>query len=113
MADDHKNYRDPKVTETRTTASGTNWVWIAVAAVVLVLLLGWVFGWFGTNRVATVPQDGVGTTIDGGGVPATGTGTGAQTGTSTAPGAPADGTAPATEAPADGTGTAPGTAPQD
>jgi hypothetical protein len=60
MAQDPKNYRDPKVTETRQRSSGTSWVWIAAAVVVLLLLLAWVFGWFGTNRVATVPQEGVG-----------------------------------------------------
>jgi hypothetical protein len=65
MDQDPKNYRDPKVTTdtthrattTRRTGSSTSWLWIAVAVVVGLLLLAWLFGWTGTDRVATVPVD--------------------------------------------------------
>jgi ElaB/YqjD/DUF883 family membrane-anchored ribosome-binding protein len=40
---------------TTTSRSSTSWVWIAVAAIVGLLLLAWLFGWLGTERVATVP----------------------------------------------------------
>jgi hypothetical protein len=62
MDQDPKNYRDPKVTTdttrrttTTTRSSSMSWLWIAVAVVVGLLLLAWLFGWLGSDRVATVP----------------------------------------------------------
>jgi hypothetical protein len=59
MAQDPKNYRDPKVTtDTRSTGGGPmRWLWIVLGAIVLLLILAWLFGWMGTTRVATVPVD--------------------------------------------------------
>lgn len=54
MAQDPKNYRDPKVTtESRSSSSSMQWVWIAAAVIVVLLLLAWAFGWMGTPRTGT------------------------------------------------------------
>ena len=41
-------YRDPKVTTTEGKKKNdmTKWIGIAVAVIVLLLLLGWILGWF-------------------------------------------------------------------
>lgn len=62
MAQDPKNYRDPKVTtdtqgSRRAGRSSMSWLWIVLGVIVLLLVLAWLFGWMGTNRVATVPVD--------------------------------------------------------
>ena len=59
MADDPKDFRDPKVTTTGTTtthgSSGIGkWIAIAVGVLLLLLLLGWLFGLFDDDaEVAT------------------------------------------------------------
>ena len=48
MAENPKDYRDPKVTNTTgRSRSATTWIWIAVAVIVVLLILAWIFGWFG------------------------------------------------------------------
>ena len=50
MAQDPKNYRDPKVTtQPRSGGDAMRWVWIAAAIIIVLLLLAWVFGWFGRD----------------------------------------------------------------
>ncbi len=62
MAQDPKNYRDPKVT-TDTHGAGTasggpmRWLWIVLGAIVLLAILAWLFGWMGNSNVATAPVD--------------------------------------------------------
>ena len=46
MADGPRDYRDPKVT-TSESGSSMKWLWYIVGAIVLLLLLAWLFGWFG------------------------------------------------------------------
>jgi hypothetical protein len=55
MAQDPKNYRDPKVTtDTRSTGGGPmRWLWIVLGVIVLLVVLAWLFGWMGNDRVAT------------------------------------------------------------
>lgn len=61
MADGPKDFRDPKVTSTSHESGGGigKWIAIAVAAILLLLLLGWLLGWFGNEDVdaAVVPAD--------------------------------------------------------
>ena len=45
MAQDPKNYRDPKVTEPRQSSSSMSWVWIVAAVIVVLLLLAWMITW--------------------------------------------------------------------
>lgn len=114
MAQDPKNYRDPKVTtEPRAGNDTMRWVWIAAAIIVVLLFLAWIFGWFGRDAAVTTtttPPEATQPAAEGTG--RTG-GTGAAPSTapvdqgSTAPApAPTDGTAP-TPAPTDGTTPAP------
>ena len=56
MAQDPKNYRDPKVTTgSRSGGDAMRWVWIAAAVIVVLLLLAWIFGWFGRDAAVTTP----------------------------------------------------------
>ena len=46
------DYRDPKVTEGgKKKDSMGKWIGITAAVIVLLLLLGWLFGWFGGDEV--------------------------------------------------------------
>jgi hypothetical protein len=105
MAQDPKNYRDPKVTtEPRSSNDAMRWVWIAAAIIVVLLFLAWIFGWFGrgtTVTTTTAPPEATQPAPQSA-MPPEGTTVGPTTG----PGAPADGTAPAGDA-----GTAPATGP--
>ena len=51
MAENPKDYRDPKVTNSGSSRSATTWIWIAVAVIVVLLILAWIFGWFGGEEV--------------------------------------------------------------
>lgn len=50
------DYRDPKVSKTggKKKDSMGKWIGIALAVIVLLLLLGWLLGWFGGDDVAAV-----------------------------------------------------------
>jgi hypothetical protein len=60
MAEDPKDFRNPKVTSGGTSDSGGigKWIAIAVAALLALLLLAWLFGLFGNDDVdaAVVPE---------------------------------------------------------
>lgn len=55
MADGPKDYRDPKVTSTGSSGakSSMNWLWWVLGAIVLLLILAWLLGWFGTGTTTT------------------------------------------------------------
>jgi hypothetical protein len=61
MADNPKDFRDPKVTSSNTTDSSGGigkWIAIAVGVVLLLLLLAWLLGLFADDEVdATVPLE--------------------------------------------------------
>ncbi len=48
MANGPSDYRDPKVTTTESRSS-MGWLWWLLGAIVLLLLLGWLLGWFGSE----------------------------------------------------------------
>ena len=48
MAKDPGDYRDPKVTTTGRSSS-MKWLWYVLGAVVVLLLLAWLLGWFGSE----------------------------------------------------------------
>ena len=56
MADGPNDFRDPKVTrDTTDTGSGIGkWIAIAIGAILLLLLLGWLLGWFAGDDVDAV-----------------------------------------------------------
>lgn len=54
MAKDPNDFRDPKVTSSTGNGGGAGrWIGIALAALVVVLLLAWFLGFFGTDDVET------------------------------------------------------------
>ena len=50
------DYRDPKVTTTGSKRDNKKWIGIAVAAVVVLLLIAWWVGAFGTAEVEPVVE---------------------------------------------------------
>ena len=55
MADSPNDYRDPKVTTTKTDSGGIGkWIAIALAVLLALALLGWLLGWFGDDDVDAV-----------------------------------------------------------
>ena len=61
MADGPNDFRDPKVTTDRKDTGGGigKWIAIAVGVILLLLLLGWLLGWFADDEVdaAVVPAE--------------------------------------------------------
>lgn len=58
MANGPKDYRDPKVTAGGPRRGGSmNWLILAAGIVLLLLILGWLLGWFGTDTIGVVPVD--------------------------------------------------------
>lgn len=53
MANGPQDYRDPKVTTTERRSSMA-WLWWVLGAIVLLLLLGWLLGWFGADDTDAV-----------------------------------------------------------
>ena len=66
MADGPKDFRDPKVTSGDSASSGGmgKWIGVVVAAIVLLLLLGWLLGFFAGDDVdAVVVPEGDGAVV--------------------------------------------------
>lgn len=56
MANGPQDYRDPKVTTTERRSS-MGWLWWVLGAILLLLLLGWLLGWFAADEeTATVTE---------------------------------------------------------
>ncbi len=53
MAQPPNDFREPKVTDTKTDGGMGKWIGIAVAAILALLLLAWLFGAFGDDDVET------------------------------------------------------------
>lgn len=51
MANGPKDYRNPKTTTTGSGGGTSKWLWYILGAIVLILLLAWLFGWFGGNEM--------------------------------------------------------------
>ena len=56
MAQDPKNYRDPKVTRSTRDTGAMRWVWIGLAIILVLALLAWFFGRNDRDAVATRPD---------------------------------------------------------
>ncbi|SFO88239.1 hypothetical protein [Tranquillimonas alkanivorans] len=56
MAQDPKNYRDPKVTETHEKKGSMTWLWITIAVIVVLAALAWIFGWFDGDEPVEAAQ---------------------------------------------------------
>ncbi len=56
MASGPKDYRNPKTTTTDAD-SKSKWLWYILGAILLLLILAWLFGWFGgDDRVVTTTE---------------------------------------------------------
>ena len=63
MANGPNDFRDPKVTRnTESSANGVigRWIGILAGIIILLLLVGWMLGWFANTdaETATVPAEG-------------------------------------------------------
>lgn len=55
MANGPNDYRDPRVTDTD-RGSSKKWLWYLIGAIVLLLLLAWLFGWFGGDEAIVTDE---------------------------------------------------------
>ena len=63
MANGPGDYRDPKVTTTTGRSGSMSWLWWLLGALLVLLILGWLLGWFGSEvDEAVVTTDEAATT---------------------------------------------------